>query len=1350
MRYLVLHHQTLTATSLVLKVNMAFDSEFPIFGLLPKKETNAWSFLSKYPEYDGRGTLVAIMDTGVDPGAPGLQVTSDGRPKIIDIIDCTGSGDVDTSTIVEAKDGTITGLSGRTLKIPESWTNPSGKFHIGLKNAVDLYPRGLKDRVFKERREKLWDPHQRAALTTATIELEKFDVKYPNPNQEEKLVREDLQAKIDALNSLNKKYNDPGPVYDCVLFQDDNIWRACVDTSESGDLEQCKLLAPYSIEHEYGTLSKIDMLNYSVNIYNEGNVLEIVTNAGSHGTHVSGITAGYFPDQPEKNGVAPGAQILALKIGDTRLSSMETGTALVRAMIRVIEYKCDLVNYSYGEAAHIPNSGRVSEILGEAVHKHGVIFVSSAGNNGPALSTVGAPGGTVEGIIGVGAYVSPEMMAAEYSLREKLPGMQYTWSSRGPTFDGALGVCISAPGGAIASVPNWTLRGSQLMNGTSMSSPNACGGIALILSGLKQQNVPYSPYSVRRSLENTALNVDTVEVFALGHGLLQVDKAFDHLVEMHRSQENNIRFKVSSSSGRGVYLREAYQTTTHSIHAVTIEPEYMNGRSEQEEKIAFTIRFSIVCEADWVSTPAHFELMNAIVYIAKQEEKIAFTIRFSIVCEADWVSTPAHFELMNATVYIAEQEEKIAFTIRFSIVCEADWVSTPAHFELMNAARVFSVKVDPTGLSTGVHYTEILGYDISCPSKGPVFRVPVTVIIPERVEDTLHNRLVFPDQHFKPGQIRRHFIDVPTGTTWAVVTLSGTEFPDLTRFLIHALQREPQSSFGKFEFEKFITIGEDQNKVEHAFRVMENRTLELCIAKWWASLGKVHTKYSLAFHGVKPCSRKYHMHGSQGVMRLDVTASLDHTEVSPSITLKHHAIPVRPAEHKIVCLPGKRDQLPQERQIYAVELTYNFHQSKAGEIVPDVPLLSDTLYECEFESQLWMLFDSNKQLISSGDAYPSQYSAKVEKGDYVLKLQVRHEKRDMLEKLKDTVVLLHNKLGSTISVESHSSHNGAVTGTKKTGSVTLTKGSTVPMFLAPIPEDKLPKGIAAGHFLTGTISFPKDDSAKKVDTYPFWYTSTEAPKKQKSVAGAKDNGKKGEKGEKGEKEKTKEEEFNEAIRDLKITWMSKLEDSSSLYEEMKKAHPGHLPLHVARLNALDSDKKRGEKLQEIIDLGKEIVSNIDQNALLQYYGTKTDTRSDAAQIKTDMEKKKSCIIDALAKTGSAYCDLVLQRQKNNPDESEEDLKQDENVKAMTEIYTDIQRWIDITDLKVAPFLYKMSLAVKHYGRALKALQKQYDDKPTKDLEKKFQEVFGKLGWDFCRDYNERWTPIKYPLGYRLF
>jgi len=66
------------------------------------------------------------------------------------------------------------------------------------------------------------------------------------------------------------------------------------------------------------------------------------------------------------------------------------------------------------------------------------------------------------------------------------------------------------------------LRKALLMNGTSMSSPNVAGCVALLLSALKAQNIPYSPYSIRRSLENTALKVPNYDPFTHGHGLIQV------------------------------------------------------------------------------------------------------------------------------------------------------------------------------------------------------------------------------------------------------------------------------------------------------------------------------------------------------------------------------------------------------------------------------------------------------------------------------------------------------------------------------------------------------------------------------------------------------------------------------------------------------------------------------------------------------------------------------------------------------------------------------------------------------------------------------------------------------------
>jgi tripeptidyl-peptidase-2 len=140
-----------------------------------------------------------------------------------------------------------------------------------------------------------------------------------------------------------------GPIFDCVLFHDGNVWRVAIDTKEDGDLTNAVLLTDYHIEHQYSTISNQDLLNYSENIFDNGNTLSIVVTAGSHGTHVAGIVGAYYKDQPELNGVAPGVQLISCKIGDSRLGTMEVMPGLVRALIAATRSKVDLINMRYIE-----------------------------------------------------------------------------------------------------------------------------------------------------------------------------------------------------------------------------------------------------------------------------------------------------------------------------------------------------------------------------------------------------------------------------------------------------------------------------------------------------------------------------------------------------------------------------------------------------------------------------------------------------------------------------------------------------------------------------------------------------------------------------------------------------------------------------------------------------------------------------------------------------------------------------------------------------------------------------------------------------------------------------------------
>ncbi len=569
---------------------------FPTQALLPKAETKADSFVAKNPKYDGSGIIVGILDTGVDPGAIGLSSLPNGERKLIHVVDCTGSGDVgmNVETVAVKKDHgwviekNVFGDEGKEIILnPDLELKPFPKseseeeeeeeekdeisstekeggpdkdddkdddddddnqikmpVRLGFKRLYELFPKKLTRRMkihhareFKEESHRLaTEVHQKLAL---------FNNKHGGKDltHDQKREKDDLMARLEVLegkfSDSDPLSNDPGPLCQIILFYDGKDYRVIIDLDDkSGDLSNVPVsdaMTDFYKEGQYSTFSHVDMLNYAVNIYQEGKVVSIVVDAGAHGSHVAGITARYqadgiHEDDEEPNGVAPGAKLISLKIGDTRLGSMETGSALTRALIEAVKHKCDVINLSYGEGCALPNTGRFVKLAEELVHKHGIVFVSSAGNNGPALTTVGAPGGTSDAILGVAAYVSPAMMEAKYCApKDDNEGTTYTWSSVGPTADGAQGPDIMAPGAAITCVPNWCLQRNQLMNGTSMSSPNAAGCIALILSAAKAEGVKVTPARLKRALMNCAGNLNGLSNLQQGAGMINVEKTWEYL-----------------------------------------------------------------------------------------------------------------------------------------------------------------------------------------------------------------------------------------------------------------------------------------------------------------------------------------------------------------------------------------------------------------------------------------------------------------------------------------------------------------------------------------------------------------------------------------------------------------------------------------------------------------------------------------------------------------------------------------------------------------------------------------------------------------------------------------------------
>ncbi|KAI8365920.1 subtilase family-domain-containing protein [Radiomyces spectabilis] len=1262
-------------------------NEYPVDGLMPKQDTQAAAFMKKFPSYDGR----------VDPGAAGMQVTSDGKPKVIDLVDCTGGGDVITTTVVRPSEDTVNGekvqviqgLSGRKLIIKPDWKNPSGEYRIGLKRAYELFPSGLTSRLKDDRRHAFEVKHAHL-LSTAQARLAEF-TKKNSKTTDKNLIKEklDLEAQIELLKEQMQSYDDPGVMLDCVLFFDGKDWRAVIDVNESGDLRGNPTMTDYRKELQYHTFGEEDLLNFSVNIYEDGNLLSIVTLSGSHGTHVAGIAAANFPEEPALNGVAPGAQIVSLRIGDARLDSMETGPGLTRAAAHLAINKVDLANMSFGEPNGLPTDGHFIKLLAEeAVRKCGCIFVTSAGNDGPCYSSIGAPAGMDASFVTVGAYVKHAQMQAEYALLESFEEQPYTWSSKGPCSDGYNGVDIYAPGSAITSVPMYGLSKLDLKNGTSMSSPNACGCIALMVSALKAEKRQFTPFRLKTAVVQTAKSVNDPQ----NVGFIQVEKAWEYLETYQDRSDLDVLFEVTvvkRGTQRGVYLRESEETSQVQYLAVKVNPTFMREKDP----------------------------LNPIYNRAKFD-----------------------------------------YEARIALIASTSWISTPDYLYLHSGGNAFQIKVDPTALKEGeFHYGEVLGYDTKNPERGPLFKVPVSVIKPITPEN---GSLLYKGIDFNPGDIIRRFIQVPEGACYATLTLRA-KAPVGTcaaRFMLHVLQLIPKKSQKdrqKYSFMlgsgSYSDPHSEEQVITKRFAVRGGLNLEVALAQFWSALGKHSVDINIEFHGVQIAGNladgQSTLHLQPQLTRLDVIAPIrreDNVDISASFNKVRRYL--RPTESTLTPLAADRNSLPSTKLLYSLVLTYAFKVDASITVSPAFPQVMNQLYDHYLAGVFGIVYDANCQVVGYLDVYSHDIKLK-KKGDYKIVLQLMTEEESVLEKLKTTICELDMDVKS-VNFNAFNTISDVYHADKSTLSkVVLERKDAKAFFIAPPSGDSaLPKEAKPGDALVGTLTF----TSSKVDggQYKLLYTVPPNPMDSK-----KDNDKTDKKPTDVELQKN----LANAMRDLQITYLKKAANDSSAYKaiasQLESQHGNDIQFLEYKIDAiwtsaggaaecLVTPNKLGEsQAKEIAGLADKILGQIDRRELSEFYGRKQpENPSEEQKEKTkENDKKKQQVIAALKNKTMAQAVTLV----NDGQELESSLEE-------------LQQWVgeDASDLCIALVKVKLDRLTHRSGLALKTVQKYISEAGigsdnSNELKKAWKmraELYQELGWSIWSDYDSKWNLIRCPPG----
>jgi len=471
-------------------------------GWMPLAATGADRFVRAYPEWDGRGVLIGILDSGIDPSIPGLVTSSTGQRKVLDLRDFSGEGAVVLTRI--SPDGDRLTVQGRRL---------DGAMRV---RAVAIGG-------------EMWGG--------AISEL-------PLGN----LPASDLNGDHDDADTLA-----------VVVVKASDGWVLFADTDGDGSLTNEKPVHDYLVAREYfGWRSggRPAPVGVAANFTEDRGAprLDLYFDTSAHGSHVAGIAAANdMYGVAGFDGVAPGASILGLKIANNAQGGISTTGSMLAAVDYAIRFAADrrlplVLNMSFGVGNEAEGAARIDQLIDSvlAVHPE-LVFAISAGNDGPGLSTMGFPS-TVTRALTIGATFPGVFLGATGKGGDPVA----YFSSRGGE---VAKPDIVAPGMAYSTVPRWSI-GNEQKGGTSMASPHAAGLVALLVSALAQQGRPIDARQIRQALMVTARPIGHESFLDDGTGLADVESAWRWLEANRPVPEVAVRARgnglTAAYRGRGL------------------------------------------------------------------------------------------------------------------------------------------------------------------------------------------------------------------------------------------------------------------------------------------------------------------------------------------------------------------------------------------------------------------------------------------------------------------------------------------------------------------------------------------------------------------------------------------------------------------------------------------------------------------------------------------------------------------------------------------------------------------------------------------------------------------------------